>query len=347
MVPTRLILQNGAVFHGMSPSWVKKSFFGEVVFSTGMTGYVESLTDPSYAGQILVFTFPSIGNYGVPKRQFWESDQIQVAGVVVEEMCEHPSHHEADRSLIQWLQEENIPWISHIDTRSLTVVLREQGVALGAIAPKGKNIQNFLDPNRTHLVSQVSCKKPILYGKGKKKIIAVDCGMKENILRSLLKFPIEILRVPYDYDYLDEPFDGVFISNGPGDPKICKETIALLKKCMEKKKPIFGICLGAQIMALSIGAKTYKLLYGHRSHNQPCADLASRKCYLTSQNHGYAIDEKSLPSDWEVFFKNLNDDTVEGIRHKELPFFSVQFHPEAYPGPNDTSWLFDIFYQLL
>ena len=345
MIPSRLILQNGEVFEGLAPSWQNDSFFGEVVFTTGMTGYVESLTDPSYAGQILTFTYPLIGNYGVPASTEWESARIHARGVIIGSLSPFFDHHEARLSLLGWLEEQKVPILTGVDTRALTKRLRVDGVALGAISKETPN--HFLDPNLTHLVAEVSVKKTEIYGKGKKKVIAMDCGMKENILRSLVHFPMEVKRVPHDYDYSEEEWDGVFLSNGPGDPTLCAETIRILKKAMQKKKPIFGICLGTQLMALSVGAKTHKLRYGHRGQNQPCVDLSNERCYLTSQNHGYAIDEKSLPAEWQVTFRNLNDQSVEGIAHRTLPFFSVQFHPEAAPGPVDTLWLFEKFYEML
>lgn len=347
LVPARLVLQNGEVYEGSSPDWCEDETFGEVVFTTGMTGYVESLTDPSYAGQILTFTFPLIGNYGVPDPKWWESSKIHARGVVLSEISSFCDHHQAVKTLEQWLLSQNVPFICGVDTRALTKSLRVSGVAIGAITKSKKNPRSFPDPNQTHLVATVSTKQAKELGKGKKKIIAVDCGMKENILRSLLKFPLAIKRVPHDYDYSEEEFDGVFISNGPGDPIVCKETVAILQKVLKKKKPVFGICLGAQLLALSIGAKTYKLPYGHRGQNQPCEYLDSGRCYLTSQNHGYAIDEKTLPKEWEVTFRNLNDSSVEGIQHRSLPFSAVQFHPESSPGPVDTLWLFEKFYQLL
>lgn len=347
LVPARLILENGEVYEGASPDWAEPETFGEVVFTTGMTGYVESLTDPSYAGQILNFTFPLIGNYGVPEEKWWESSKVHPRGVILSEISTFCDHYQAVKLLSTWLKEQKVPFICGIDTRALTKSLRSRGVALGAITRVKKNPNRFPDPNKTHLVAAVSTSKIREYGKGKKKIIAVDCGMKENIIRSLLEFPITIKRVPYDYDYSEEEFDGIFISNGPGDPMVCKETIAVLQKAMKKKKPVFGICLGAQLLALSIGAKTFKLPYGHRGQNQPCAYFENGRCFLTSQNHGYAIDEKTLPSDWRVTFRNLNDSSVEGIEHLKLPMFAVQFHPEASPGPVDTLWLFEKFYQTL
>ncbi len=346
MIPARLVLQDGETFDGLAPAWQDETFFGEVVFNTGMTGYVESLTDPSYAGQILTFTYPLIGNYGVPPEIEWESGKIHAHGVIISQPSATFHHYAARNSFVDWLYEQRVPLLFDVDTRALTKLLRSYGVTLGAITAEKKNPTKFLDPNATHLVKKVSIKQPKIYGKGKKRIIAVDCGMKENIIRCLMDFPWEIKRVPHDYDYTKEEWDGVFISNGPGDPAICKETIAILKKALTRKKPLFGICLGAQLVALSIGARTYKMRYGHRGHNQPCQHLADERCYLTSQNHGYAIDEKTLPKNWRVSFRNLNDGTVEGIEHHSLPFFAVQFHPEASPGPVDTRFLFEKFYRL-
>lgn len=347
LVPSRLVLETGEVFEGKSPDWCGEETFGEVVFTTGMMGYVESITDPSFAGQILTFTFPLIGNYGVPSKEFWESSKPHLRGVVMSEISPFSDHYQAVQTLEGWLREQKVPFICEVDTRALTKSLRTKGVALGAITKQKKNPAIFPDPNVTHLVKSVSVPKAQEYGKGKKKIIAVDCGMKENIVRCLQQFPMQIKRVPFDYDYSDEEFDGVFVSNGPGDPVVCKETVAILRKAMQKKKPVFGICLGAQLLALAIGAKTFKLPFGHRGQNQPCVHLPTGRCYLTSQNHGYAIEEKTLPKDWEVIFRQLNDDTVEGIEHKSLPFFAVQFHPESSPGPTDTLWLFEKFYKEL
>lgn len=336
--PANLVLQDSKVFSGLAPDWQAGIFVGEVVFNTGMTGYVESLTDPSYTNQILVFTYPLIGNYGVQTADV-ESDKIQVSGVVVSDVAVHPSHGDSKFTLLEWLRSQKIPIISGVDTRALTKHLRSKGTMLGAISSEPVEI------DKLKLVPKiVSIERPISYNTHQKtKIILVDCGAKDNILQSLLKLPLLVKKVPYDYDYTQEDYDGVLLSNGPGDPTDYQPTIKVTQLAIKKGKPIFGICLGTQIMALAAGAKTYKLLFGHRGHNQPCMDLKTKRCYITSQNHGYAIDEKSLSSDWQVSFRNLNDNSVEGIEHKTVPFFSVQFHPEARPGPTDTEWLFERF----
>lgn len=341
--PSQIVLENGAVFPGLSPAWQTGTFYGEVVFTTGMTGYPESLTDPSYAGQILTFTYPLIGNYGVPSPDKWESSKIHARGVIVSEACYHWSHHAGLHSLEEWLKRQKIPLICGVDTRALTKMLRSAGTMLGAITSETKKRLNFLDPNEEDLVAHVSIPKKTSYQNGKKTVVAVDCGMKENIIRSLTNQQITVHRVPHDYDYTNDSYDGVFISNGPGDPIKCHKTIDILRKAMQKDKPIFGICLGTQLMALASGAKTYKLPYGHRGQNQPCIDSQTKKCYITSQNHGFAVDENSLSKDWKVSFRNLNDGSVEGIAHHSKPFFAVQFHPEATPGPTDTLWLFEKF----
>jgi carbamoyl-phosphate synthase small subunit len=343
--PAQLILETGEVFYGQAPANQDGITFGEVVFNTGMVGYVESLTDPSYAGQVLVFTYPLIGNYGVADKSTWESNKIHVRGVIMSELAPHHSSHTAQQSLIQWLADQNIPFLVGVDTRALTKRLRTRGVIPGAITSITDKPHNFEDFSSINWVETVSPKQPQIYGSGDKTIIAIDCGMKENIIRNLLNFPIRVKRVPHDYDFSAEEFDGIFISNGPGDPTHCKETIKILQKALTKKKPTFGICLGTQLLALAVGAKTYKLPFGHRSHNQPCMELSTQRCFLTSQNHSYAVDEKTLPQDWQVSFINLNDRSVEGIEHKTLPFSAVQFHPEAAPGPMDTVWLFQKFYE--
>lgn len=347
MKPAYLILETGQIFEGYSPEWQNRSFFGEIVFNTSMVGYPEALTDPSYRGQILTFSYPLIGNYGAPGETLWESQRIQAAGMICSQICSDVDHYQADQSLQQWLVSQEIPMLCGVDTRALVKTLRNKGVVLGAISNEKVIPQQFVDINQQNLVGDVTCDKVTEYGNGKKTVIVVDCGIKQNILRHLENLPIRIKRVPYDYDYSNDTFDGVFVSNGPGDPSMCTQTMKVLSKVLQQGKPTFGICLGSQIMGLAIGAKTYKLPFGHRAQNHPCMDLATEKCYLTSQNHGYAIDEASLPSDWHVTFKNLNDGTVQGIAHKDQPFFSVQFHPEAAPGPEDTNWLFKKFYELL
>lgn len=330
-------------FSGIAPEWQQEVFDGEVVFVTGMTGYDAALTDPSYAGQILVFTYPLIGNYGIPDKKHWESERIYASGVVVAEACLKWSHANSFQSLLEWLQKERVPIIMGIDTRHVTKVLRDVGTMMGVISKFSCPPATFYNLDKISLGPTVSLSNKIVYGEGKKHVVVVDCGMKLSILRNLQKPFLTIHRVPYDYDYSQEQFDGVFLSNGPGNPEMYQETIQILKKAMEMQKAIFGICLGAQLLALAVGAKTYKLTHGHRGHNQPCMDLQSRKCYITSQNHGYAIEESSLPREWKVNFRNLNDNTVEGIMHVSLPFSAVQFHPEAAPGPTDTEWLFEQF----
>lgn len=343
MKQSRLLLENGREFLGLAPRGQTGTYFGEVVFTTGMTGYVESLTDPSYAGQILLFTYPLIGNYGVPPRSVWESAKIHPRGVVVSTACSDWSHHAGEESLEAWLAAQGVPLLVGVDTRAVTKLLRAAGTMAGAIADtRPASFHRF-----SSQVSVVSCREPVTYGKGSKRIVAVDCGMKENLLRELQRFPVEIVRVPYDFDYTQMDYDGLFLSNGPGDPTECHQTILHLKRAMQQKRPIFGVCLGTQLMALASGARTYKLTYGHRGHNQPCMDETTRRCYITSQNHGYAIAEESLSADWQVLFRNLNDQSVEGIMHRSLPFFSVQFHPEGAPGPMDTRWLFERFYACL
>ena len=352
MKKTRLILEDGTVFYGQSFG-CERSVAGEVVFNTSMTGYPESLTDPSYRGQILVLTYPLIGNYGVPSEitendlfKFYESDHLQITGLIIADYSEEYSHWNASESLGQWLQRSSIPGLTGIDTRALTKVIRERGAMSGKIEFDGEPIE-FTDPNKENLVAQVSTSQKETYGDGSKRVLLVDCGVKYNIIRHFLKRDTTVIRVPWDYDYSGESYDGLFISNGPGDPKMCVDTIANLKWAVDQDKPVFGICLGNQLLALASGADTYKLKYGHRSHNQPVLMKGTNKAFITSQNHGYAIDDKSLGDEWETFFVNLNDQTNEGMRHKTRPIFSVQFHPEASSGPTDTEYLFDEFLNLI
>lgn len=348
MKESKLILEDGSIFEGYSFG-SKKVVNGEVVFNTGMVGYPESLTDPSYRGQILVLTYPLIGNYGVPGNEKednvlknFESDRIQVQGLIISNYSDKYSHWNAKKSLSDWMKEYNVPGIYGIDTRELTKKLRKKGTMLGKIL-YGKENVSFEDPNKRNLASEVSVKKPIIYKKGKKKIILVDCGTKNNIIRAFLKRNFTVVRVPWDYDFLNEKIDGIILSNGPGDPKKCRQTIENVRKALSKNTPILGICLGSQILALAAGANTYKLKFGHRSHNQPCVEAGTKRCYITSQNHGYAVDTDTLPEDWREWFFNNNDNTNEGIIHISKPFFGTQFHPEASPGPDDTEFLFDLF----
>lgn len=403
-----LILSDGTTFTGESFG-AEVDTDGEVVFSTGMVGYPESMTDPSFRGQILVFTYPLIGNYGVPseERNAWgfsknfESEAIHVRAIIVAKESRDFSHFTAVSSLHEWMKHHGIPGISGIDTRALTKKLREHGVMLGAIRQEaqqgsraeGQDIPHVRDPNLDNLVAEVSIKEPVTYEPsvasssgqspaplpaeasakvGTPTLLAFDCGMKRNILRSWLKRGVRVHRVPWDYDLRSSTlqYDGVFVSNGPGDPKMCKETIAQMKWAVEQGIPTFGICLGNQLLALAVGGDTYKLKYGHRGANQPCEEVAQEqdstdnreaishalqaprlhptagRCIITSQNHGFAVDEQTLPAGWHVWFRNANDGTVEGIRHESGKFFSVQFHPEATPGPEDANDLFDEFLKI-
>ena len=351
-----LILKDGTKFTGTSFG-AETSSAGEVVFNTSMVGYPESFTDPSYRGQIITLTFPLIGNYGVggnckDKDQVskrFESNNIHIKGLIVSEYSENYSHWDAKKSLGEWLKENNIPAITGIDTRALTQKIREHGTILGKIVIEKTETPDFYNPDLENLVDQVSPKKPKTYKHGKKTIVCVDCGMKNNIIRSFLSRDVSVIRVPWDYDFIEAglEFDGIFLSNGPGDPSMLTPLHNIIKKAFALKKPMFGICLGTQIMALAAGAKTYKLKFGHRAQNQPCTDQDTGHCYITSQNHGFAIDEKSLKPGWKVWLKNENDKTVEGIKHTSLPFFSCQSHPEATPGPTDTNHFFDEFVKLL
>lgn len=348
----KLVLEDGTEFIGKSFGF-NKSVAGEVVFNTSMTGYPENLSDPSYTGQILVATYPLIGNYGVPEEvrengllKYFESDKIQITALIISDYSFSYSHWNSNKSLATWLKENKIPGIYGIDTRELTKIIREKGAMPGKVICNNTDV-DFYDPNKDNLTGKVTTSEIITYGTGKYKIILVDCGVKNNIIRCLLKRNTTVIRVPAGYDFTNDDYDGIFLSNGPGDPKTAESTIEYVKKAYQTGKPIMGICLGCQIMALAAGADTYKLKYGHRSHNQPVLQVGTNKCFITSQNHGFAINIKTLPDEWETLFVNVNDNTCEGIRHKSKPFFAAQFHPEASSGPTDTEYLFDDFIKMI
>lgn len=347
-----LILEDGFTMSGRHFGY-SASAAGEVVFNTGMVGYPETMTDPSYQGQILVFTYPLIGNYGVPDTirsddllVYFESEHIHVKGIIITSLSAEYSHWNALRTLEDWMIEHRIPGIEGVDTRALTKRLRSAGTQLGKMVMKGDDVP-FYDPDRNNLVAQVSIREPRFYEKGKKRVVLVDTGCKKNIIRSFLERGISVLRVPWNYDYSEESFDGIMLTNGPGDPTMVPETTEILRKQLDRGKPIFGICLGHQILSLAAGAQSYKLKFGHRSQNQPCIQVGSKRCYITSQNHGFAIDDQTLPKNWSPWFFNANDGSNEGIRHATKPIRSVQFHPEAMPGPEDTNFLFDEFVNML
>jgi carbamoyl-phosphate synthase small subunit len=325
-----------------------------------MVGYPEALTDPSYRGQILCLTYPLVGNYGVPSFDavadnmpvYFESDRIQVRGLIVHEACEFPSHHQSVRTLGQWLEEEKIPGIYGVDTRRLARILRERGVMLGAITVGGSveevDATSIPNPNRSDLVKEVTVKKKTAYcSERSRRIVLIDCGAKFSIIRNLLRRDAAVIRMPYDAtvnEVLNEDPAGVVVSNGPGDPKMCKQTIQTIGELIEGQMPVLGICLGNQLIALAAGADTYKMKYGHRSQNQPALELEAGRCYITTQNHGYAIDRTALENaGLETWYINANDRSVEGIRHPERPCWGVQWHPEASPGPTDTEFIFDFF----
>ncbi|KAJ8377767.1 hypothetical protein AAFF_G00253830 [Aldrovandia affinis] len=350
-----LVLEDGTTFKGRLFGAVT-SVSGEVVFQTGMVGYPEALTDPSYKSQILTLTYPLVGNYGIPKDEegdfglskWFESSRIHAAALIVGEVSQNPSHWSSSMSLDQWLKEQGIPGLEGVDTRCLTKKIREKGTMLGKLVVDGTPVASipFDNPDQRNLVKEVSMKEPKVFNpSGSVRITAVDCGIKYNQIRCLCQRGARVTVVPWDHPLDSNDFDGLFISNGPGDPQFCKETIENIRKvvCVDNPKPVFGICLGHQLLSLVIGAKTYKMKYGNRGHNQPCIHKGTERCFITSQNHGFAVDPLTLPTGWDVLFTNANDQTSEGIVHDTKPLFSVQFHPEHMAGPTDLVSLFDVF----
>ena len=355
-----MVLSDGTKFHCKSFGY-EKPVAGEVVFNTAMMGYPESLTDPSYAGQLMTLTYPLVGNYGVPPfsieanglATFMESDRIYASAIIVSDYSASYSHWNAKESLGDWLKREQVPGVTGIDTRELTKVLREHGVMMGRLVFDDEANEttngNYEDYGSVNWVDKVSCKDIIRYNEGAgRKVVLVDCGVKNNIIRCLVNRGVEVIRVPWNYDYTDMAFDGLFLANGPGDPDMCVDAVEVLRKQMSSsRKPICGICMGNQLLAKAGGATIYKLKYGHRSHNQPVREVGTNRCYVTSQNHGYAVDAATLGNDWRELFVNMNDGSNEGIRHLSLPWFSSQFHPEACSGPVDTEFMFDRFIETL
>ena len=368
-----LVLSDGTRFHGTSFGY-EAPVAGEVVFNTAMTGYPESLTDPSYAGQLMTLTYPLVGNYGVPGfsvednglATFMESDRIYARAIIVSDYSEEYSHWNAKESLAEWLKREHVPGITGIDTRQLTKVLREHGVMMGKILfdDEPDNIPEAAYEG-VNFVEQVSCKEIVEYKAAEytaanadhlaplrkpngKKVVLVDCGVKNNIIRCLLRRGVDVIRVPWDYDFNTLEFDGLFLANGPGDPETREVTVQNIRRFLVNPvvRPCMGICMGNQLLSKAAGARIYKLKYGHRSHNQPVRKVGTETCFITSQNHGYAVDSSSLPADWEPMFVNMNDGSNEGVRHKKNPWFSAQFHPEACSGPVDTEYMFDDFVRL-
>lgn len=352
-----LVLEDGTIVEGVGIG-AEKEVYGEVVFNTSMSGYQEALTDPSYNGQVLMFTYPMIGNYGINKNDF-ESDGVKAEGLVVREACPAPSHRAAGKTLDTFLKEHDTPGIAEVDTRALTIKIRKYGTMKGALKTSHGSIdaealleraKNQPDISELDLVAEVTTEKIMHYEGSGEKVVLLDCGMKLSILRSLLKRGLDVTVVPAmtkaDKVLALEP-KGVVVSNGPGDPLKAGYAIKTVRRLVEEK-PVFGICLGHQILALACGGRTFKLKFGHRGSNQPVKDLETGRVYITSQNHGFAVDAESLEdTGFKLSHVNLNDNTAEGLRHEELPVFSVQYHPEANPGPRDSDYLFDEFLKIL
>ncbi|MDR1332526.1 MAG: glutamine-hydrolyzing carbamoyl-phosphate synthase small subunit [Tannerella sp.] len=356
MKQATLMLDDGSAFKGFCFGY-EKPIAGEVVFNTAMSGYPESLTDPSYAGQLMTLTYPLVGNYGVPPRtfredgisEFMESEKIHADAIIISDYSHDCSHWNVAGTLSEWLKEEQVPGLYGVDTRAITKLLREKGSMKGKIVLDSPDEVEFYDPNAINQVARVSCREVITYGEaiGKKRVVLLDCGVKHNIIRCLLKRGFTVVRVPWDYDFSSLDYDGLFLSNGPGDPDTCDAAVQNIRKALNGSHPICGICMGNQLLAKAGGASIYKLKYGHRSHNQPVRMVGTNRCFITSQNHGYAVDGNTLGKDWEPLFVNMNDDTNEGIRHKHKPYFTAQFHPEACSGPKDTEFIFDRFAEMV
>jgi carbamoyl-phosphate synthase small subunit len=336
----KLILEDGKTFEGKSFG-ANVSSAGEMVFATGMTGYPESFTDPSYRGQILILTYPIIGNYGIPDEKYWESNRMHITGLIVSTYNDTPSHFQSKKTLGEWLKESRVPALEIADTRLLAQTLRDKGAMLGKIVID-KNLP-FYDPNKDNLVEQVATKKITEEGSGNKTIVLLDCGLKRNIVRELVKRNVRVRIVPWDHNLFshEQYFNAIVVSNGPGDPKMADRTIEMVKKALVRKIPILGICLGNQILALAAGGDTVKLKFGHRSQNQPALLVETNRCYITTQNHGFYV--RKIPKGFREWFRNSNDGSNEGLIHEKLPFMSVQFHPDSTPGPYDTEWIFDFF----
>jgi carbamoyl-phosphate synthase small subunit len=364
----KLMLEDGTVFDGIGFGYPSETA-GEVVFNTGMVGYTETLTDPSYRGQILCLTYPLVGNYGVPSYdikdeyglpKFFESDGIQVKGLLIHDLSNIASHWSCIKTLDQWLYEEKVPGIYNIDTRELTKKLRVHGVMMGAIIVSENAINESLLKKRLararyeelNFMPEVSTKGAQEYGdKSKDCVVVLDTGVKYSIIRNIMRTGYRVVRLPWHATYeqtMSYNPKGVVISNGPGDPKVCSSTIKTASKLINTSTPTLGICLGNQILALAGGANTYKLRFGHRGQNKPCVDMRNNQVYVTSQNHGYGIEPKSLvKTGFKVWFSNVDDNTVEGFEHKSKPIIAVQFHPEASPGPYDCMFVFDRFREIM
>jgi carbamoyl-phosphate synthase small subunit len=368
--PAILLLEDGTFFFGRGFGAEQATVVGEVVFNTGMVGYPESMTDPSYAGQVLCFAYPLIGNYGVPSTQekdvfglprYFESTGIKVTGLVVQEHCQKPSHWASAQTLSEWMADQGVPGIEGVDTRALVSKIRERGVMMCVlasgpeVASKRKELQKLLETAARYdsidFVKRVSVREPVTYGLAQEKVVLIDCGAKESIIRNMLDRGYMVVRLPFDSSYAEVmKYDpaGVIVSNGPGDPRLCVETVKTTSRLVDSQVPVLGICLGEQVLGMSQGAETYKLKYGHRGQNKPVVDLVSGRGYVTSQNHGYSIDAVSLSkTDLKPWFMNGDDNTIEGLIHGSRPCMAVQFHPEAAPGPYDTRFVFDRFVEMM